>query len=209
MLKNKIFKIGIITILLVATVILIIFAHFFLTTLSVQDCIDYCLENTKRNATNFVRLGDGRYVADYAYFIAADGDSSKPQEVFVFKEKFLGSITAFDRYEFVMSSTQSDNETEKENKFGSIQFFPRDDNGEKSTRSTLIFFGARKDSDITEYEYTLTVREGSNVYRGRVGKVPKVWYIKFFDLCDTDYNSKKVISDVKFFDSEGNLVGVY
>lgn len=208
MTKNKIVKCILVTVLSFVLVFSVIFVYYFSTTMSVQDCKEYCVENTERSSTNFSRIGDGRYKEDYAYFIAADGDSSKPQEIFVFKKKFLGFIT-FDRYEFVMSSTQSNYNTEGENNFGSIQFFTRNDSGEKETGATLLFFGANKDSDITEYEYTLTVREGSNVYRGNVVRNEFVWYVKFYDLGNVDENNKKMVSEVKFYDSKGNLVGVY
>lgn len=206
--KNKTIKVGLFTVSTVLTVFCVILACYFFTTLSAEECIEYCLENTNRSATNFTRIGDGRYVEDYAYYIAVDGDSSKPQEVFVFKKKFLGFIH-FDRYKFVMSSTQSKNNAKDENKFGSIQFFTRNDNGEKETESTLIFFGTQKDSDITEYEYKLTVREGSNIYRGNVSKGESVWFVKFYGLCNTDENYKKLVSEVKFYDSNGDLVGAY
>lgn len=208
MTKNKIVKCILGTSLSFLIVFSIIFAYYFYTTMSLQECIEYCEENTERFSTNFSRIGDGRYKEDYAYFIAADGDSSKPQEIFVFKRKFLGFIT-LDRYEFVMSSTQSNYNTGGENEFGSIQFFTRNDDGEKETGATLIFFGANKDSDITEYEYTLTVREGSNVYRGNVVKNEFVWFVKFYGLGNVDENNKKIISEVKFYDSNDNLVGVY
>ncbi|MDE5994348.1 MAG: hypothetical protein K2G60_02415 [Oscillospiraceae bacterium] len=209
MTKNKIVKRCIlITVLSAAVFFSAIFVHYFFTTMSVDKCIEYCIEHSERNATNFVRIGDGRYAADYAYFIAADGDSSKAQEIFVFKRTFLGFIT-FDRYKFVMSSTQSGREGE--NKFGSLQFFTRNDKGEKETEATLLFFGANRDSDITTYEYTLTVREGSNVYSGTVikGQGASIWFVKFYGLGNIDENDKKIISDVKFYDSNGNLVGVY
>lgn len=205
--RNKILKRCIlITVLSAAVIFSAIFVHYFFTTMSVDKCIEYCIEHSERNATNFVRIGDGRYTADYAYFIAADGDSSKAQEIFVFKRIFLGFIT-FDRYKFVMSSTQSGREGE--NKFGSLQFFTRNDKGEKETEATLLFFGANRDSDITTYEYTLTVREGSNVYSGNVVKDNSIWFVKFYGLGNIDENDKKIISDVKFYDSNGNLVGVY
>lgn len=139
------------------------------------------------------------------YYIATDGDSSKAQEIFIFKRKYFGSLM---RYKFVMSSEQSGREGEE--KFGSIQFFTRNDNGEKETESTLLFFGIITDSNIATYEYTLTVREGSNVYRGNVSWRDKpIWHVRFCGLNNTDDNYKKVISDVKFYDSDGNLVGVY
>ena len=206
MTKSKICKGVLIAVSCVVVVFGIVLVYYFSTTMSVQGCIDYCLENTSRNATEFDRLGDGRYVEDYAYFIATDGDSSKPQEVFVFKRKFFGSISAFDRYEFVTSSTPSGKEGE--DKFGAIQFFTVNDDGEEEKDATLLFFGATKDSDITEYEYTLTVREGSSVYRGTVHKSDSFWFVMFNGLrSDEDY--KKVISDVKFYDRNGDLVGIW
>lgn len=206
MTKSRVCKGILIAVSCVVAVFGIVLVYYFSTTMSVQGCIDYCLENTLRNATDFDRLGDGRYLEDYAYFIATDGDSSKPQEVFVFKKKFFGSISAFDRYEFVTSSTPSGREGE--DKFGSIQFFTVNDDGEEEKDATLLFFGATKDSDITEYEYTLTTREGSNVYRGNVVKGTTFWFVKFFGLRnDEDY--KKVVSDVKFYDRNGDLVGIW
>ncbi len=107
-----------------------------------------------------------------------------------------------------MSNTQRDTGTEN-SKFGAIQFFTRTDDGEKEPGATLLFFGANKDSDITDYEYTLTVREGSNVYRGTVVRDEHVWFVKFFDLGNVDENSKRTVTKVKFYDSQGNLVGTY
>lgn len=206
MTKSKVCKGILIAVSCVVVVFGIVLVYYFSTTMSVQGCIDYCLENTSRNATEFDRLGDGRYVEDYAYFIATDGDSSKPQEVFVFRKKFFGLISAFDRYKFVMSNTPSGREGE--DKFGSIQFFTVNDDGKKEPDSTLLFFGATKDSDITEYEYTLTTREGPNVYRGNVVKGTTFWFVMFNGLRnDEDY--KKVVSDVKFYDRNGDLVGIW
>lgn len=205
MTKNKIIKRCIlITVLSVAVIFSAVFAYYYFTTMSPDDCKEFCIENTQRNATDFVLFSDGRYIESYIYYVAADGDSSKAQELFIFKRKYFGPIA---RYEFIMSSTQSGREGEE--KFGSVQFFTRNDKGEKETGATLLFFGAERDSDITTYEYTLTVREGSNVYSGNVQKYNSIWYVKFYGLGNTDENYKKVITDVKFYDSKGNLVGVY
>lgn len=206
--KNKVLKFVFFIVLSVLIVFFTISIIFFFKTMSIEECKEYCLKNTERNATYFSRFGDGRYIEDYAYFVAADGDSSKPQEIFVFKKKFLGFID-FNRYEFIISSTQSNHNTERINKFGSIQFFTRNDTGEKETGATLIFFGANADSNITEYEYLLSVREGSNVYRGSVVKNKFIWFVKFYNLGNADENNKKMISEVKFYDTEGNLVDIY
>lgn len=206
--KKKIIGLTLIPILVVIVFCCVISLRYFFTTMSASECEEYCIMNTERNATSFSCFGDGRYIEDYKYYVAADGDSSAPQEIFVFKRKFLGFIE-LNRYEFVMSSTQSTQSTEGTNKFGSLQFFPRNNSGEKATRATLIFFGANKDSHITEYEYTLSVREGDNVYRGRAVKTDRIWFVKFFELENGDDNTKKVISDVKFYDSKGNFVDSY
>lgn len=206
--KKKILKSVLLAAVFIFIVLTVITIYYFSTTMSVQECAQYCLKNTERNATYFSRFGDGRYAEDYAYFVAADGDSSQPQEIFIFKKSFFGFID-LDRYTFVMSNIQNNNSADEENKFGSVQFFTRDDNGEKETGATLIFFGSKKDSDITEYEYTLTVKEGSNVYRGTVLKNEYIWFVKFYDLGNIDENHKKEISQVKFYDSKDNLVDVY
>lgn len=205
--KKKLIKYALFAVLFIIVIFSIILAYYFSTTLSIQECQEYCLKNTERNATYFSRVGDGRYIEDYAYFVAADGDSTKPQEIFIFKKKFFGCIH-LDRYEFIVSSTQG-NIVENKNKFGSIQFFTRNDKGEKETGATLLFFGANKDSDITEYEYTLTVREGANVYRGTVVRNEYIWFLKFYDLGNVDEDTKKMVSEVKFYDSKGNLVDSY
>lgn len=208
MVKKRIFKYSLVTVFSVILAFSINLVYYFSTTLSVRDCRNYCMENTERNSTYFSRIGDGRYVEDYSYFVAADGDSDKPQEVFIFKKKFWGSFN-FDRYEFIMSSTQSDKTTEDETEFGSIHFFTRNDAGEKETGATLLFFGANKGTDIAECEYTLTVGGNSNVYRETVTRNEFVWFVKFYDLGNADENNKKIVSDIKFYDTKGNIVGVY
>ena len=69
---------------------------YFWSTMSALDCKNYCIEHTARNATKFTRIGDGRYVDDYAYWIASNGDSKRAQEIFIFKRKSLGMFH-FDR----------------------------------------------------------------------------------------------------------------
>ncbi len=91
---------------------------YFWSTMSALDCKNYCIEHTARNATKFTRIGDGRYVDDYAYWIAANGDSKRAQEIFIFKRKSLGMFH-FDRYEFVADSARN-TQTEGAEKAGSF-----------------------------------------------------------------------------------------
>lgn len=205
--SKKVKKYVIICFAIICIIFSCLTVYYFATTMSVNQCIKYCIEHTERNATKFSRVGDGRYVDDYAYFIAADGDPKKPQEIFIFKQKNLGS-SILDRYVFVMSSVQSDSEKDN-NSFGAIQFFTRNDKGEKEGTATLLFYGAYKDSTIASYEYKLTVREGSNIYKSNILNAEDIWFLKFTDLCDYDETRKKMVSDVKFYNVIGELVGEY
>lgn len=56
-------------------------------------------------------------------------------------------MITLDRYEFIVS-VQASYADDTKTKFGSIQFFTENDKGEKDSCSTLIFFGATKDSEI-------------------------------------------------------------
>lgn len=206
--NKKLIKFMMFIVCSVVIIFSIMFMYYLFTTYSPQGCKDYCAEHSERNATQFTRIGDGRYIKDYAYFIAADGDSDKPQEIFIFKRKFFGLIT-LDRYEFIVSSVQLSYSDDTKTKFGSIQFFTENDKGEKESSSTLIFFGATKDSSIKKYDYTLTVREGSNVYSGNVVDTGGIWFIKFFNINEADEYSKKIVSDVNFYNINGDLIDSY
>lgn len=204
--KKKVLKYCVIAVISVAVFFSIVLAHYFLTTTSVQGCIDYCVENSQRSATTFIRIGDPRHVEEYAYFIAADGDPSKPQEIFVFREKFFGSSSYWDRYVFVMSSTQATGNVKSGKGYGSLRFFAKNDHDETEKGATLIYFGASKESDIFGCEYTVTIPEGSLTGRKKALKDNYVWSISFFDLCNTDHTAEKEISDVRFYDYNGNPI---
>lgn len=206
--EKKLLKYFLMVVFSVILVLSISLIHYLSTTLSVQDCRNLCIENSERSSTYFSRIGDGRYAEDYAYFIAADGDNNSPQEVFVFKNKHWGNFD-LDRYEYIMSSVSGDENSKSKANFGSLHFFTRNDAGEKETGATLIFFGANKGTDITECEYTLTVGEKSTTHRDSVARNEFVWFIKFYELGNADENNKKTVSDIKFYNSKGNLVGTY
>lgn len=210
--KKRTTKISIAIVVAIILAFAISFASYYFTTMSYDDCVEYCQSNSARYATKFSVFKDGRYNEDYIYLIAADGESTSEQEIFVFKMKHSWPWR-LDRYKFVLSSVENNNDLVSQTgakQFGALQFFTRNDDGEKATDSTLIFFGASADSDIRSYKYTLTVREGSNVYSGNIGRYEDdSWLIKFYGCSDTDDDYKKVISDVKFYDSKGKLVGTW
>ena len=181
---------------------------YFISTLSPLACKQFCINNTARNATSFSPRKDGRYINDYIYWIAADGDAEKPQEIFVFKEKSLGPFH-LNRYQFVLCSNNLIS-ADTNNKVGSLLFFTRNDKHEKESNATLMFFGSRLDADITTYEYKLTVKEGSNIYKGRINnKDSDTWFLKFTDF-GTIFNSSKIeISEIKFYDADNRLIFTY
>ena len=208
--KNHAKQLILASVCLAVLAVSVIFAVYFSTTLSAQQCQAYCLANTQRNATVFGVLKDGRYAEkDYIYRIAVNGDAGKAQEIFVFRQKPLG-ILNFNRYEFVTSSTALDSSANTAG-VGCIRFITRNDKNEREKGYTLLYYGVRDESDIAQYEYTLTTREGSNVYRGNVSKADGFWYVKFYNVGAFDLNevTKAQISDVHFLDSNGNTVAVF
>lgn len=203
--KKGILKICLIVLAVIVLAFGVSIGVFFATTVSSDGCVEYCKENTARGATKFSPIADGRYVWDYIYWIAADGDSEAGQEVFVFKRvSFVGMDLG--RYKFVCKSDLANQHSIYENKVGTMEFFTRSDDGEKENCATRIYFAASQDAKINSYEYTLTVREGSNVYQGYIGRAENpVWLIKFCGLESNDYNTQKEISDVKFYDKDGKV----
>lgn len=207
MTKKRVLKYSLIAVAAVVVFISIFLVYISLTSFSYQDCIDYCIENSQRGATIFMRIGDSRHIREYAYFIAADGDPSKPQEMFVFREKKYSLTTPLDRYEFIMSTTQENVNSESGKGYGSLRFFAKNDHDETEKGATLIYFGASKESDIFWCDYTVTILEGSLQGRAKVLRGDdNVWFTVFYDLCTTDDTTKKDISDVSFSDIDGNPI---
>ena len=177
---------------------------YYTTSMSIEGCEKYCLEHTARKATSFKMQFDNKFVKHYCYFIAENGDSNMSQEIFIFRPKYFGAVDLH-RYQFITSNTVSTPATGK-NSAGSIQFFMLNDDGEKENTSTLLFFGSSAESDISRYEYTMTVSEGSAVYKDNVRHTDGVWMVSFSGISNTDEASKKLINNVKFYDAKNNLI---
>jgi len=217
--KNSKRKKTLIFVVSVVSALVLIFAsmtvYFFATTMSVDECIEYCKEHSLRSAETFTRYGDGRYAADYAYWVAEDGDTTKPQELFVFKRKLLlGSISAFDRYYFVVSSVDESLKTDTvdtNNRVGSLQFTTRNDKGVKEQTSTLLFFASNinYESRVMRYECKMETNDGVETLTGNVPSYGNdSWLLNFKDIGTNNEITKKVI-EVKFFDENGALVFEY
>lgn len=195
--KKKILIFGLVVISVIVVAVGINFGVYMLSTMSAQACAEYCVENSMRGATQFSCLGDGRYTYDYNYWIAVDGNKDKGQEAFVFK-KVRSGIFDLNRYRFVVGSNQGSG---TDSSIGSLEFFTRNDKGEKETSPSLIYFGSLSDADVFYCEYKLTVSDGSTVLNRKVTRNDKVWIVKFFETDNSSEETKKIISDVKFYNS--------
>lgn len=182
-----------------------IFSVHFLSTMSPDDCIDYCIEHSERGATTFQAFADDRYLWRQVYWVATDGDASKPQEVFIFRLKpFLSKD--LNRYQYVAGSVGSTKEEQKI-PVGSMQFFSRKDDGEKESSPTLLLYGSNKESDIFYCEYTIESDDKTEIKKEKVrGKnySSDAWIHIINNL-----ESGTKISDIKFYDTDGNLLYKY
>lgn len=176
------------------------FIVYFSTTLSAEDCIEYCREHSGRSANEFMVVGDGRYTYDYLYYVAINGDESKSQEVFVFKNKPLGKSDAFNRRVFV-----ADNAGVGNSKVGVLQFHTREDDGKKDTAATLLLFASNA-SGVTYYETTFVkygVEQTSKkevVYTADGGWLSVITDLGYKEGVTT------TIKKVDFYNAKGELV---
>lgn len=184
-----------------------IFVWYYMSTMSALECIEYCQENSKRDAMEFQPFADDRYKNRYTYWIASDGDSSKSQEIFVFRlKRFLGLDIS--RYQYVASSVESDVE-KSDIPIGSMQFFTRKDDGEKEAGATLLLYGSAAESDIFYCEYTLTTNDFSEIHKEKVLLGDKGWLVKITDIGNIEKNIKKEVTNIKFYDIDNNLIYEY
>lgn len=174
---------------------------FFSSTVSASGCVDYCRRNTDSGANDFFALGDETDGDKYAYYIAADVESGKSQELFVFKSTYLG------RYKFLAKSQQGDTVDGGE-KVGLLKIL----SGDKHKSETMIFFGSTADAKISRCEYTLALADGEGKFtreKPLTDNGGNVWLIGFYGLSNYDSRTAKDITSARFFDENGNLVATY
>lgn len=194
-------------IVLISIIFILLFSWYFLSTMSPKQCLNYCTENSIRNSKEFMRIDTEDYIQNYSYWIAKDKNPSKPQEMFIFKKFYWGPFH-LDRYRLILRTTNDKNESPSP--IGSVQFFPKKDNGEQESGSTLIFYGSSADSNICSYNYILKTSSGEKLYKKTMKSISGIWFIKFPDLNnDFDENSKKEITKVDFLDESGNIIFTY
>lgn len=180
---------------------------YLLSTMSPNQCYNYCIENSIRESNDFMRIDTDDYTQNYSFYIAKNQNLSKSQEMFIFKKFYWGPFH-FDRYRLILQTTSNDNNSFQP--IGSVQFFPRKDNGEKESGSTIIFFGSSSDSDIRSYEYTLKTNNEEKLFEENMTSICGVWFIRFSNLNnDVDEKSKKELMKVDFLDETGNIIYTY
>lgn len=194
-------KILLLLLAIVVVVTSVVFIQYFSTSIPGEKCVEYCKENTERNATIFECVsGDPRYTESYLYWVAGDGDSTKPQEIFVFREKFLLNEFDFLRREFVASSIQSES-LEDDEGVNSFEFITYDDENKKEDVATRLYYGSLNELDVFWYECTVLVSGKKETFEGKVMRNDNTWMLRSFDISETGN-----IVDLKLYDYDRNLL---
>ncbi len=89
---------------------------------------------------------------------------------------------------------------------GSLLFTTVNDEGQKENGKTLVCYGKTNDEGPIKYTYTLTNDDGAASFTGSCSVQDGSWMIRFFDIT-SDYGHKKIISNIKIYDSENHLIG--
>lgn len=79
---KKLIKIIVIVLLVLVAASLILYAVYIGTTLSAEGARQYASEHSDRNASDFFWCN----INEKVYYIPKNGDQTKPQELFVFKQ---------------------------------------------------------------------------------------------------------------------------
>lgn len=176
--------------------------YYFSSTLSASQCVNFCVEHSNANATSFASYSDPRYTHTYSYFVSSDGNDK--QEIFVFRQEYFGPFH-LNRYKLLSCSSDEGTNTTSE-QVGSLLFTTVNDEGQKENGKTLVCYGKTKDEGPIKYTYTLTNDDGSASFTGSCSVQDGCWMIRFFDIT-SDYGHKKVISNIKIYDSADHLIG--
>lgn len=222
--KKKAFIIPMIILAVAVLTTAVVFISYYSTTMSPEQCRNYCSQNSKKLCSEFAVSEDNRYNKSYTYWIAAAGDNTRSQEIFVFRKKPLGLLD-LGRYQFFTSSVMAKS-YEKYSEVGSLLFNPKKDNGGTEYKQTLIFYGANSDgidSDTDrKIEYCVYTQEDQNGESEKKLEVtqcknyiaipddekkPGAWIVKFDDI---GYgNEDRKIKNIKFYNKSGELIQEY
>lgn len=158
----------------------------------------YCIDNTKVDATLFTRYGAGNEPT-YAFWIAEDGVFNS-QELFIFREAQWGMIkrtTRWNRFSFVDHASGGADEI-----VSSVMFTPRDSKNKKTTTNVIVFYSSNK-HNISRHIFT--IEEDGKICTEEHGSSTSQAFVSVISVGVKDGVLRKFVK-AEFFDGDGNLV---
>lgn len=169
-------------------VVLAAYGIYMGTTLSIDDVNQYVVEHSKRNADDFYMINPQG--SDYMFLIARNGDSSKPQEMFVFKP-----LDFFKRFKLI-------DEVRSASDVGVYSYRSPDGLKYRMILENFMYFSDNK-KDIGKCVYVVSTNGIEKTYETGI-----TYGAFYFDLVNIGkaFNVTTKIINVKFYDRDGNLI---
>lgn len=184
---KKLIKIIVIVLLVLTAASLILYAVYIGTTLSAEGARQYASEHSDRNASDFFWCN----INEKVYYIPKNGDQTKPQELFVFKQ-----LPTDARQKFEAAVKMGDDV--------GVYVYPSPQ-GEKYDLSleNRVYFSANE-KHISKCVYIISTNGIEKTYeKGFIDKAPLIFEIENIGEA---FNVTTKIINVKFYDREGNLI---
>lgn len=171
-----------------AVVLLAAYGIYMGTTLSIDDVNKYVVEHSERNADEFYSIYPDS--SDYAFFIAQNGDSSKPQEMYVFER-----LDFFTRYKLI-------DEVRSASNVGVYSYRSPDGLKYRLPLENFVFFSDNQ-KHICKCVYVVSTNGIEKTYETGVR-----YGALYFDLVNIGkaFNVTTKIINLKFYDEKGNLI---
>lgn len=180
---------GIVCVLSVlAVVLLAAYGIYMGTTLSIDDVNKYVVEHSERKADEFYSIYPDS--SDYAFFIAQNGDSNKPQEMYVFER-----LDFFTRYKLI-------DEVKSASNVGVYSYRSPDGLKYRLPLENFVFFSDNQ-KYIRKCVYVVSTNGIEKTYETGVR-----YGALYFDLVNIGkaFNVTTKIINLKFYDEKGNLI---
>lgn len=177
-------------ILILAAAGIIRYAVYIDTSLSPEDGRAYVIEHSDRKATEFVHCT----LNGNTYYIPIDGDTTKPQELFVFKQLPLSG-----RLKFI-------DEVKMGEDVGVYSYpSPQGEEYGLDLENRVYFFANEK--HITRCVYVISTNGIEMTYeKGFPSESPYLFELKNIG---TAFNVTTKVINLKFYDTDGNLVAEF
>lgn len=184
---KKSIKIIVIVLLVLTVAIFTLYAVYIGTTLSPEDARQYAAEHSDRNASDFF----GCNIDKKVYYIPENGDQTKPQELFVFKQ-----LPTDARQKFEAAVKMGDDV--------GVYVYPSPQ-GEKYdlVLENRVFFSANE-KHISRCVYIISTNGIEKTYEKTfIAEAPLIFEIENIGEA---FNVTTKIINVKFYDRDGNLI---